>query len=166
MRVGRAFRHLAATHWGLRRRCPPEVLAAIERGIGAVESRHSGELRFVVETALDLPQLSHGVTARRRALELFGALGVWDTAANNGVLLYVLLAERSVEIVADRGIAARVLPAEWDAICRGMEDHFRAGRWAEGSLVGVGGVGRLLARHFPGGHVRGSNELPDQPQLL
>jgi uncharacterized membrane protein len=96
---------------------------------------------------------------------VFGHLGVWDTAGNNGVLIYLLRADRCVEIVADRGIAARVLQSEWDAVCREMEDHFRASRFAEGAEAGVRGVGRLLGKHFPnaGGD---RDELPNQPVLL
>jgi uncharacterized membrane protein len=165
MRVARTLRHLFATRWGAHRRFTPRVLAEIERAIAEVESRHAGELRFAVEMALDLPHLWHDLPSRRRAVEVFGLLGVWDSAANNGVLIYVLLADRTVEIVADRGIAERVLPAEWDAVCREMQDHYRAGRWAEGSLAGVRAVGRLLAMHFPGER-GGHNELPNQPVLL
>jgi hypothetical protein len=165
MRAGRFLRHLFATHWSARRRFDKQVLAQIERGITEVESLHAGELRFAVELALDLPNLWRDLPPRKRAVEVFGALGVWDTSANNGVLIYVLMADRVVEIVADRGIAERVLPAEWDAVCRDMEQHYRAGRWAEGSLAGVHGVGQLLAKHFPG-EGGGRNELPNQPVLI
>lgn len=165
MAIGRWLRHLTATRWGTRRRFDARVLGAIETAIREVEREHAGELRFAVETALELPQLWNGVAPRERAMQVFGQLGVWDTAANNGVLIYVLLADRDVEIVADRGLAARVLPAEWDAVCREMEGHFRAGHWDAGSVAGIRGVGRLLARHFP--NDRGDrNEQPDQPMLL
>ena len=113
------------------------VLDAIEQAIGECEGRHGGEIRFVVETAFDLPELWRGLAPRQRALQLFGQFGVWDTAHNNGVLIYVLMADHAVEIVADRGIAQHVSPAEWDAVCRQMEAHFRAGRFREGSLVGI-----------------------------
>jgi hypothetical protein len=166
MHALRTVRHLFATHWIARRRFSPAVLGAIGAAIAEVESQHQGELRFAVETALDIAHLWHDLSPRQRALEVFGTLGVWDTAANSGVLIYVLLADRVVEIVADRGIAARVEPAEWAAICRQMEEHYRGGRWAEGSIAGVEGVGRLLARHFPSGRGGGGNELPNQPVLL
>ena len=165
MQFARLVRHLFATRWGTRRRFTPEVLAAIERGIAAHENRHAGEIRFAIETAFDLPELWYGLTPRQRALVVFGQLGVWDTAGNNGVLIYVLMADRDVEIVADRGIAARVTQADWDAVCREMETHFRAGRFGEGSDVGIAGVGRLLARHFPGqGGDR--DEQPNRPIVL
>ncbi len=165
MSIMRMLRPLLATHWATRRNFTAEVQARIEQCIREVEAKQAGEIRFAIETALDLPELWRDLPPRQRALEVFGQLGVWDTANNNGVLIYLLRADRSVEIVADRGIASRVLPAEWDAICREMEDHFKAGRFAEGSEAGIRGVGRLLAKHFPsdGGD---RDELPNQPVLL
>ena len=105
------------------------------------------------------------MTPRKRALQVFGHLGVWDTAGNNGVLIYVLMADHDVEIVADRAIAARVPQAEWDAVCRDMEKHFRSGRFAEGAEAGIAGVGRTARRAFSGqGGDR--DELPNRPVLL
>lgn len=165
MQLARTLRHLFATRWLMRRKFSPDVLLEIERVVHEVEAKHSGEVRFVVEAALDLPELWHGVSPRRRAIQMFGQLGIWDTANNNGVLIYVLLADRDVEILADRGIAARVPPHEWEQICRDMEGHYRAGRFRQGSVVGIRGVSTLLARHFP--KDRGdANELPNQPVLL
>lgn len=165
MQPARVLRHLFATHWGTRRRFTAEVLARIEQALQRIERQHAGELRFAVETAFDLPELWYGVTPRQRALQVFGQLGVWDTAGNNGVLIYVLLADRDVEIIADRAIAAGVSQTEWDAVCRDMEDHFRAGRYAEGSEAGIATIGRLLGKHFPG---RGGDrdEQPNQAVLL
>jgi uncharacterized membrane protein len=161
----RVLRHLFATRWGTRRRFTPEVLARIEAALKRIESLHAGELRFAIETALDLPELWYEVTPRQRALQVFGLLGVWDTEANNGVLIYVLMADHDVEIVADRAIAARVPQAEWDAVCREMESHFRAGRFAEGAESGIAEIGRLLGKHFPGqGGDR--DELANQPVML
>src|SRR6185503_2897373 len=165
MRLGRALRHLFSTRWGTRRRFAVEVRRRIETAITGLERRHAGEIRFAIETALDLPELWDGVMSRERALNVFGQLGVWDTAGNNGVLIYVLMADHVVEIVADRAIAARVAQGEWDALCRAMEVHFRAGRFAEGSEAGIAGVGALLARHFPG-QGGDANEQPERPVLL
>lgn len=165
MNAARVLRHLFATRWGSRRRFTRAVLARIERALAQVESRHAGELRFAIETAFDLPDLWYGVTPRQRALQVFGHLGVWDTEGNNGVLIYVLMADRDVEIVADRSIAARVPQAEWDTVCREMEGHFRAGRFAEGSEAGIAGIGRLLAGHFPGG-AGDRDEQPNRAVLL
>jgi uncharacterized membrane protein len=161
----RILRHLCTTHWATRRRFSQSVLADIERATQEVESRHAGEIRFAVERALDIPQIVSKLSPRQRALQIFAQLGVWDTEANNGVLIYVLLADRDVEIVADRGIAARVPAAEWEAICREMEQHYVAGRFGEGSIAGIRAVGRLLERHFPGS-LADADELPNQPVLL
>ncbi len=165
MSAGRLARHLFATRWSTRRRFPAPALAAIGTAIREAEARHGGEIRFAVETALDLPELWHRLTPRRRALQVFGQLGIWDTAHNNGVLIYVLMADRVVEIVAVRGIAALIQQAEWDGICREVERQFRAGRFMEGSVAAVHSVGGLLARHFPAAR-QDADELPDQPVLL
>jgi len=165
MTLRRRFRHFFSTRAALRRLFSPEVLAEIEGTIQQIESEHAGEIRFVVESSLDPAELRRKLTPRQRALQVFGILGVWDTAANNGVLIYLLMADRDVEIVADRGIAERVRQEDWESICREMEAHFRAARFREGSIAGIRRVGRLLGQHFP----RDSNprnELPNQPVLL
>ncbi len=158
-------RNLFATPLGTRRRFPTHALRTIEKAITTVEAKHAGEIRFVIETSLDLGDLWAGRTPRQRAVELFGRLGIWDTERNNGVLIYLLMAEHDVEIVADRGIAARVSAEEWEALCRTMEQHFRESRFLEGAVAGIEGVGALLARHFPneGGD---RNEQPNRPVLL
>ena len=161
----RLFRHLATTAARTRVLFSPSVLSQIESAVGEAEAQHSGEIRFVVETALPLLALWHRVTPRARALQLFAQLHIWDTHANNGVLIYVLRADRAVEIVADRGISARVSEAEWQAVCREVEQHYRAGNYALGSSVAVAGVARLLGEHFPPGG-SGINELPNRPMLL
>ena len=165
MNLLRLMRHIAATRWSTRRYFSPAVRAAIERAIGECEARHGGEIRFAVESAFDLQELWHDLPARQRALQLFGQLGVWDTAHNNGVLIYVLMADRAVEIIADRGIASRIHQSEWEAVCRRMEAHYRQGRFQEGSVAGINGIGALLGRHFPA-RAAGGHELPDQPVLL
>jgi uncharacterized membrane protein len=161
----RFLRHLFSPFWILRWRYQPALLAQIEQRIGEIERLHPGELRFAVEHALEVGDLLSGLTPRARALELFGLLRVWDTEHNNGVLIYVLHAERAVEIVADRGLARCVPQADWDALCRRAEVEFRTGRCAEGALVAINGAAQLLERHFPV-HSGGRNELPDQPLLL
>jgi uncharacterized membrane protein len=161
----RLFRHVFSGRAGMRRHFTPMVLKEIEDAIHEVESRHSGEIRFVVEAALDVDELLADIPPRAHALRVFSHLGVWDTEANNGVLIYVLLADHDVEILADRGIARRVPQSEWEAICREIEAHFRAGRFAQGSVAGVRSVGRLLEKHFPG-QGPDANELPNQPVLL
>ena len=165
MQLSRLIRHLLTTRFSARQRFPRAVLDAIEGAIREAEASHAGQIAFAVEASLDMPHLWHRVSGRQRALQVFAQLGVWDTAANNGVLIYVLLADRVVEIVADRGIAARVAQHEWDGICREMEAHFRAGKFALGATEGVRRTGELLARHFPGG-TRSSDELSDRPVML
>jgi uncharacterized membrane protein len=165
MSLARWLRHMFTTRWSTRRHFPPAVRDAIEAAIGECEARHGGEIRFVVETAFDFPELWRNLSTRQRALQLFGQFGVWDTAHNNGVLIYVLMADHAVEIVADRGIAAHVPAQEWQAVCHQMEHHYREGRFKDGSIVGILGVGALLGRHFPG-KAASDNELPNQPVLL
>jgi TPM domain len=164
MNPSRFLRHIFFTRWITRRYFTARVLADIETAIRETEALHGGEIRFVVETALDLAELVQDLPPRQRAMQVFGQLGVWDTAHNNGVLIYLLLADHVVEIVADRGIAARVEHSEWDGLCRQMERHFQERRFSEGAVAGIRGVGRLLSRHFPGR--QSADELPDQPLLL
>src|SRR6266571_1968737 len=108
MNASRFVRHIFFTRWVTRRYFTPQVLGDIEAAIREVEREHAGEIRFVVETALDMAELVQDIAPRQRALQIFGQLGVWDTEHNNGVLIYLLLADRIVEIVADRGIAGRI----------------------------------------------------------
>jgi len=169
MQLTRLIRHVAAPHWRTRLRFPARTLDAIELAVGRAERTHAGEIRFAIETSLAPLHVLNEWTARARALEVFAHLRVWDTEHNNGVLIYVQLADRQVEIVADRGIHGRVSAAEWEGVCRLMEAHFRAGRYAAGSIAGVDAVGTLLARHYPSSPPRAStphNQLPDRPTLL
>jgi len=165
----RTLRHLLATPLLTRSRFTQSVLAAIESAVGAAEQRTSGEIRFAVETSLELPELWRRETPRERAEKVFSELGVWNTELRNGVLIYVLMADRDVEIVADRGAAARIPAADWESACRLMEGHFRAGQYQEGAVAGVSAVGALLERHFPpvtADRPVNRNEQPDQGLLL
>jgi len=164
-RIGRLLRHLVETHFLTHRRFPVPVLDRIEAAVRAAEASHAGELRVVIETDLDAWSILAGKTSRQRAIEVFSGFHVWDTELNNGVLLYVLCADRTVEIVADRGFNPLVTAAEWRKVCEAMETEFRAGRWAEGALAGVSAAAQLMSRHFPGA-ARSGNELPDRPVLL
>ncbi len=161
----RALRHLFASRLATRRRFSREVTAAIEAAIATAELRTSGEIRFAVETGLEWWELRAGKLPRERALDVFGELRVWDSELANGVLIYVLMADRDVEIVADRGAAARISPEEWEGACSAMEKHFRAGHFQQGSLAGIAAVGALLERHFPARAVE-RDEQPNQPALL
>ncbi len=165
MNLPRLFRHLMSPHRRVRRSFPPAALARIEQAIAQSETRHGGQIRFAVEHALDTASLLRGLAARQRALDVFSALKVWDTEHNNGVLIYLLLADRDVEIIADRGIHGRVGAQGWEAVCREMEGAFREGDFEQGVLRGIDRVSGLLASHFPGGR-QGTNELSDKPIVL
>ena len=162
MAAGRLLKHLLVPPWAARRSFPPATLKKIEEAVRASEQEHDGELRFVVESVLPLHYLLGKKPSRRRAEDLFAQLKVWDTEHNSGVLIYVQLLNRHIDIVADRGIAARVEQTEWDAVCRAMEAEFRAGKFEAGALEGLSRVTRILARHFPSRGAR-PNELPDRP---
>ena len=144
---------------------PRQTMLAIEQAIKASEATHAGEIRFAVEGALDGTPLYRGQSARARALEVFSLLRVWDTEHNNGVLIYLLLADRDVEVVADRGIHAKLGSHEWERICRTMETAFRQGKYEWGAVSGIQAVTQHLVEHFPA--VGGDrNELPDRPVML
>ncbi|MFV0278819.1 MAG: TPM domain-containing protein [Parahaliea sp.] len=163
--MARLLANLLTTRWSLRRAFPARTLATIERAIAASEAGHGAELRFAVETALGPGAVLRGITPRERAVEAFSNLHVWDTTANNGVLIYLLLAERDIEIVADRGYNGKVSNAQWQAVCSAMEAAFRQGDYEQGALAGIAAVGTLLREHFPP-HAGDGNELPDKPAIL
>src|SRR6185312_10847774 len=165
MGIARIAKHLVEHHWRARRVFTPKVLAKIEAATKAGEARHSGQVRFAVEGALDGMPLLRNHSARARALDIFSHLRIWDTAHNNGVLVYLLLADRKVEIIADRGIDAKVGREGWETICRDMEADFRQGQFKIGVLRGIAAVSRELATYFPpDAHPR--NELPDKPIVI
>jgi uncharacterized membrane protein len=165
MGIGRIGKHLLQHRWKQRRLFPPKALARIEQAIKAGEATHAGQVRFVVEGALDGMPLFRNQPARQRALDVFSLLRIWDTQHNNGVLIYLLLADRDVEIVADRGIDAKVGAAGWEKICTAMEKDFRAGLFEHGVIEGIQQVSQLLAQHFPA-RPGTRNELPDAPVVL
>jgi uncharacterized membrane protein len=165
MVLRRTLRHLLTTAWSVRKVFPPSTLASIEAAIREHEAGHSGQIRFAVQHSLDTREVVRGLTARQRAIEVFGELAVWDTEHNNGVLIYFLLADRDFEIVGDRGIHDRVGSDGWETISRGMEDRIRDGDFERAVVWGIRAVGDRLRAHFPGD--RGpSNELSDRPVVL
>ena len=161
MDFARLARHLFVLPGALGRAFPPAAMSAIEHATAASETRHGGEVRFAVEPALEPAALLAGQSARERALEVFSLLRLWDTEQRNGVLIYLLLADRDIEIVADRGLNA-VKAQEWEAICRRMEEALRGGEFEQGVLDGLQAVSSVLARHFPP-RAGERNELPDRP---
>jgi uncharacterized membrane protein len=162
----RWLRHLLLDHLLLHRAFPRATLAAIERAVAEQERRHRGELRVAIEGGMPLHALMARRSARERALELFTRLRVWDTEDNAGVLIYVLLADRRVEVVGDRGIHACIGDAAWGGICAAMQRDFADGRFEQGMLRGLAEVGDLLQKHFPARPGDNPNELPDAPVTI
>jgi uncharacterized membrane protein len=163
--VQRYLKHFLTTQWQLQRSFPRTTLDVIEEAVRSAEKQHSGEICFAIESRLAFKRLRAGLDARRRAYELFAHLGVWNTHANNGVLIYLLLAEHDIEIVADRGFEGNVSEAEWSEVCRVMEAELAAGRFEAGVLAGIQSVSELIARHFPP-RADDRNELPDAPMII
>jgi len=163
--IPRLIRHLLSPPWRVKRAFPARTMRVIETTIRETEANHQGQIRFAVETSLELSALLRNETAAERAIEVFSHLRVWDTEQNNGVLIYLLLADHDVEIVADRGIHAHVGQEGWEKICHAMEAAFRQGKFEKGVLAGVCAVSNHLVRHFPGEGER-MNELPDVPVVL
>lgn len=138
------------THWQVNWAFPPAVKDAIAEAISASRDAHVGQVYFAVEGALHVRPLFKGQTAQQRALEVFSHLRVWDTELNNGLLIYLLLADRAVEIVADRGLYSRVNRGEWGCICRQMEASFKQKNYQAGVIAGIQAVTQQLIHHFPG----------------
>ncbi len=165
MNIKRITKHLLLTQWQVNRAFPRDTLIAIEQAIKASEAAHTGEIRFVVEGALDGTPLFTGQSARERAIDVYSQLRIWDTEHNNGVLIYLLLADRDVEVVADRGIYAKVGNWGCEEICHTMESAFKQGDYEGGVVSGIQAVTQHLIKHFP---ASGSdlNELPDKPMVM
>ena len=163
--ITRLFRHLFAP--GARRYFSAPTLERIAQAIAQAEARHTGEVRFAVEGAMHPRAVLAGLPVRARAEEVFAQLRVWDTRANNGVLLYVELADHGVEIVADRGIARLVPAAEWQGICSSLREHFRRSAFEDGVTQAIGRIGAQLTEHFPlQPGDKNPNELSDKPVIL
>ena len=165
-RLSRLLKHRWFDETDIRRALPPDALARIEARVTASEQRHSGEIRVSVEAGLPLSYLWKNLHPRDRAIMLFGKLRVWDTEHNNGVLIYLLLAEHAIEIVADRGLNQHVSPAQWQALIAPMRAAFAQGRFEDGLLQAIDAIDGLLAQHFalaPG--QANPDELPNRPDL-
>ncbi len=166
MNFRRLLRHLYTSRVTLRRTFSTDSMRAIEDAIKQSETRHDGEIRFAVEAALHLVPLFRGQSAHYQAIEVFSHLRIWDTECNNGVLVYLLLADRNVEIVADRGIHTKVGAEEWERICHEMKIAFRKGQFEAGVIAGIGAISRHLEEHFPTEGKGGENELDNEPVVL
>ena len=165
MKIRQLLQHWQQSSWQTRRCFNPETLRAIEQAITESEKLHRGELRFVIEGRYSLGQLLRELKPRQRAAELFAEQGVGHTAEHSGILIYVLLAEHQVEILADHGITAKVGQAEWDALCCRMTADFAAGHYRHGALAGIAGANQLLNQHFPAWQAN-PNELDDAPLVI
>jgi uncharacterized membrane protein len=165
-RLLRTLKHRAFDDTDTRRAIGPAMLERLRQRVAASERHHSGEIRVCVEAGLPLSYLWRELSARDRAVTMFGKLRVWDTEHNNGVLIYLLLAEHAIEIVADRGLNAHVSHEDWARIVDHMREAFRARRYEEGLNAAIDAVDALLVQHFPlGAEQRNPNELPDEPVL-
>ncbi|VTU14320.1 TPM domain-containing protein [Variovorax sp. RA8] len=163
----RLWRHRWVDGADVRRVLPPEALERLKARVAASERRHRGEVRICIEAGLPWSYIRRAAPARERAITLFGKLRVWDTAHNNGVLIYLLLAEHAIEIVADRGIDAHVSADEWAAMARRMASAFREGRFEDGLTQALEEVSALLVAHFPLAEGEPDrNELPDEPVVV
>jgi len=161
----RWLKHVFMPPWAWRRAFPQATLGAIEAAIHASEATHSGEIRFAIENSLPGTLVWRGMSGRERAIEMFSNLRVWDTEHNSGVLVYLLLADHDIEIVADRGIAARVDPAAWETVAQAMEAAFRQGEFERGALTGIEQISALLAAHFPPAG-KNPDELANRPVIV
>lgn len=165
--VSRILRHLFYPRWRLRRLFPADRCAELEEAIRLSELQHRAELQIVIEATLAPAALLAHQSPRERALELFALEGVWDTAENCGVLIYVLLAEHDIEIVADRGVSAKVSDAGWQEICHRIEQEFREGRFVSGLEQAVAQVSILLQQHYPTApNLPNENQLPNRVKLM
>jgi uncharacterized membrane protein len=164
-RLSRALRHVRSTASAARRAFPPATLKAITEAITAGEQTHRGEVRLIVEKALPLGLVWDGISNRQRALAMFAQYGMWDTEEHCGVLVYVNLADRKVEIVADRGIDRKIDAATWRQVCDTLTAGYARGEFHDSTLAAIGQVNELLRRHFPANGPR-PNELPDGPLML
>jgi uncharacterized membrane protein len=164
--LGRKLRHRWLDESDTHKAIPPDLVRRLRNRVAASEKRHSGQIRIYVEAGLPMSYLWRNATSRERAVAMFGKLRVWDTEHNNGVLIYLLLAERAIEIVADRGLARRVASDEWQAIVARMGSAFREGRFEDGLTQALGEVSALLVTYYPlTGGEKNFNELPDEPVL-
>ena len=162
----RILKHRAFDETDTRRAIGPAVAARLQQRVRDSERKHSGEIRVCVEAGLPLSYLWRDADARERAIAMFSKLGVWDTEENNGVLIYLLLAEHRIEIVADRGLKPHVSAEQWRTIADEMSVAFRDGAMETGLARAIDAVDALLRRHFPA--IEGAadvNELPDAPTL-
>ncbi len=163
----RAYRHLAATHRGAHKLFSNETMERFQQTIAEGEATHRGEVRLIVESALPLRKIRRGMSTRQRALDLFGTFRVWDTEENNGVLLYINVADRRLEIIADRAAARRIGDPHWQTVAGLAQQAFKEGEFEGGVTDALGAIHRALAKAFPADADRARrNELSDAPVVI
>ncbi|CAN5370599.1 TPM domain-containing protein [soil metagenome] len=165
-KIARILKHRWLDEGDARRALGADALQRLRDRVRASEAAHTGEIRVCVEASLPMSYLMRNASARERAVAMFGKLRVWDTENNNGVLIYLLMAEHRIEIVADRGVDRCVPDQHWQGIVGSMSKAFAAGRFEDGLNTAVDAVGSLLLEHFP--RLPGQadvNELPDEPDM-
>lgn len=165
MQHSRVLRHAVLPNWWVRRNVPANLLRTIQEAVSASERKHHGELCFVFEATLPLFEVLRDRPLRARALDIFSELRVWDTEHNSGVLIYIQLLDRRVEIIADRGINAEVGGDFWEGVCRRMEASFQRGDFEAGCLHALEEITAILSAHYPVGTASNPNERPDHPLL-
>ena len=162
----RVLRHRSLDTTDTRRAIPADMVQRLMERVAASEQRHTGEIRIYVESSLPSSYLWRGTDTRERAVMMFSKLRVWDTAQNNGVLIYLMLAEHAIELVADRGIDAHVPAQHWQMVVTRMADAFRSNRYEDGLTQALEEVSAVLVEHFPARDTaENPNELPDAPVL-
>lgn len=164
--IKRLMRHAMHGNFSVKSKFPKSSFAKIEKEIGKSENLHKGEIRFAVEASLNPDQIFKKISSRERAIKVFSDLGIWDTEDNTGVLIYLLLADRSVEIVADRGIHKKVGQGTWEEICRKMEAEFKKGNFEEGVIKGIQDITYYLAKYFPKLGFDNPDELSNRPVIV
>ena len=163
--ISRFLRHLFSNNQKTRKHFPASSMKRIEDAIALSERHHNGQIRFIVETSLAPLALYHSQSVRERALEIFSLFRIWDTANNNGVLLYLLIADHVFEIIADRNIHAKAGQIYWDQVCNDMEKLLKNDQFEDGILLGIERISNVLKEHFPESVIT-PNELPDQPLII
>ena len=165
-KLKRIFKHRWMDESDTRRAVPPELLHRLTRRVAASEQRHSGEVRICVEAGLPMSYLRRGAHARERAVMMFAKLRVWDTEHNNGVLIYLLLADHAIELVADRGLNQHMSAAQWQTMVQHLGAAIKEGRYEDGLTQALEEVSAVLVKHFPLAEgASNPNELPNAPTL-
>ncbi len=166
MKIIRLIKHLLHLPWLVHRKFPPASLTKIEEAIRRSETLHHAEVRFAVESSLSFSELLQNSSCFERGVEVFSQLRIWDTEYNNGVLIFLLLADRNVEIIADRGLNKKISKDEWQQICHLMEQSFKKNEFEAGVLKGIEGIAKKLVLHYPEEDKNNANELSDKPVIL